>query len=434
MKKVLFVQSDNTLAKLSHNLGFADALVKAGYDVIFGVSKRGSEFLSKNSLYRYQIIPQLWELSPESHFIDKWFQDKQYIRNVFESEYRFISRERPDVVISNVSYTAKLSCRKAGIPLISVIPPIQSPGKKILPILYNTQSLTPEVKEKVISHTNKWEDAWWREHARPFDDLAKYCGLAPMDDVRTLLLGDFQLIHSVVEYDKVSNECYPYKYTGPLIWGRWENSGDKLNNFKNMILCTFGTKLKTEMDLIHKTVAAVQKLKDDNFVIHAEAADNLRRQYSHIKNVSFVKSYSPEKLLPVCRAVFCQSGYGIVLLCFKYRVPMLTVPFQLEQRYHTNKLEQLGAGFSLTAVPKIDRLFNNKNSVDVFMNMVEQLTVDKIYDGLYEVIYNDKYRQGVARVSPHFKNTLGCQGITALLERQPWLNSSELHEVTRYGN
>jgi UDP:flavonoid glycosyltransferase YjiC (YdhE family) len=428
MKKVLFVQSEHTFAKLSQNLEFADILSENGYEVVFAVSKRGSKFLANNSRYRCEIIPQLWERQPKTFFFTAWFEDKQYIESVFRRELDLMRREKPDLVISNMSFTARLSCREIGIPLISILPPIQSPSKMVLSTIYNRESFEPEVREKILAITDQWETAWWQNLAVPFADLLEQCKHEPITDLRSLLVGDFQLVHSAPEYDKVGKGSYSYAYTGPLTWRGWKNPETLVKNLNNVVLCTFGTKVKPELNLVKKTIEAVQHLKDDYFVIHIGAATELQRQYSHIKNVLFIDSYNPEILLPACKAVFCHSGYSMVLLCLKYGVPLLTVPFQLEEGYHTKKLEQIGAGLCLTSIPKTGQLLKSKMNEDIFMSSVEQLTSEKIYNGLSKVISNHKYRQAAQIFSEHIKNMPGCKIILRVVESQPWL-PNKLNEV-----
>ncbi len=420
MKKVLFVQSEHTLAKLCHNMGFADILSRNGFDVAFAVSKHGSKFLASNSRYRYKIVPQLWEKRPESHFINRWFQDPQHIETVFDAELALIRKEKPDVVVNNVSYTAKLACKMTGVSMISVIPPLLSSSKRMFRKLYYKKSLTPEVKQKLNSVTDQWEANWWGSWVDPFSKLLKRCKCKPINDIRSLLLGDFQLIHSVPEYDKVNVESDKYEYTGPLVWQGWKHNGSAIKNLHNTVLCSFGTKKKQELGIIHKTIGAIQKLKEVFFVVHAENAVSLQKQYSHFKNVLFVDSYNAEKLLPVCRAVFCQGGYSLVLLCMKFGIPILAAPFQMEQMYHAKKLEQKGVGICLTSMPKIEELSKHNMGGNIFMERISLLDTKTIYDGLHQIIYNNKYRQAAVDMSKHIKNSAGCASILKILNSRSW--------------
>lgn len=418
MKKIMFFQSEHTLAKLSQNMAFADCISKNGYDVIFACSKRGSTFISENSKYRFEVVPQCWELQADSNFINTWFQDEEYITNVFTKEYNAICKEKPDLVVSNVSYTTMLACRKAGIPIISVIPPLQMPSNKMFHSLFYKKSLPAEVTAKITDKINSWENGWWNNLATPFTSLLKKCGHAPINDVRSLLVGDYQMIYSLPEYDTVSTANNSYMYTGPLLWQGWK--ADDNDNINGIILCTFGTKMIQEMDLVHKTVEAIRKFPNEFFVVHAKDTSVLEKQYSDIKNLKFIESYNPEKILPRCKAVFCQGGYSLMLLCFKQGIPVLTIPFQLEQMYHAKKMEQKGTGLCLSSMPKIKDLIDNDIGGDVFLTRNANITSEIISEGLDEIINTATYRNTAAEIALDIKKTFGCNSLLNVLESWSW--------------
>ena len=197
MACIVIFPSGNSFSHLRECELIGADLLQNCHNVHFGIS-RHYESWAKNRGLEYSVVPELWERGPTDHPNVSWFIDHEYLSACIRSEIDLIDKCSPDFILADFKYTAGISARACGVPLIT---------KTIIAML-------PETKANFgyLSHDVSPASLQQQKYLNFFDyfacvalnKAAQQFGLEPFHHMADFLDGDWVLIPDSPWFHKVA--------------------------------------------------------------------------------------------------------------------------------------------------------------------------------------------------------------------------------------
>lgn len=290
------------------------------------------------------------------------YGDKKLARKYFESCLAKIKEEKPNVIIGDLGIEPKVAGHILGIPFISITQGGYHPNA-------------------YKGRLRWWEEAPQKTHNyfEIMNEVLSEMHVPTISKYEDLFLGDYTIIPSFEEFDRL--EVVPEKtiYTGPILWngnfGR-ENNVESIKEKNGRTAFMYTGRLSDYAGdsgafLLFNTI---KYLADNNIntIISNGGLDKdceeMLRKEKITTNVEVVDWVPIEEAYSKADIVIHHGGHGSSVGGFVYGTPAVVIPTHSEREYNGRAVEQLGAGKMImpkeltkdSFIKSIDEVLNNK--------------------------------------------------------------------------
>ncbi|KAK2057254.1 MGT family glycosyltransferase [Colletotrichum caudatum] len=171
---------------------------------------------------------------------------------------------------------------------------------------------------------------------------------------------------------------------------------DDVVNATSVIGITQGTFAMDPTSLIIPAIQALQGDKRHLLVVPSKHADEIREKISAEDNVRIAEWVPYDMLLPRCRLLVTNGGYGSVTQALSHGVPLVCAGTSEDKRDTAARVAWVGAGIDLkTDTP----------------------SADQVRDAVHRVLMEDTFAKNAARVGKELNAQGGAKKACDLLER-----------------
>ena len=402
MKTVLFMPFGLGLAHCGRLIMIARETKKTGANIFFGAGTDAISLL-KNEGMPYEEIPEF----PKKIYDKKmknsnpFVYTRKIINEFVTAELELYRRVRPDIIVYDARFTAKISAEIAGIPTVSIANANLTPYYDFSLVKFPFNTLFSKfMPEKMVRLLNKnYGQKLMRQIGPKIIQavlIAEMVKLSPSmiklgykigKNPFQLLLGDMTLLTDIPTFRPVKELPANVKIIGPIFWdggSKLPDWADKINNNTDLIYVSAGG--TGDKKLFRKIL---QYLKKTDLTIVATTGNTLKPEEVNVsyKNL-FISDYLPgEFILKKAKLIIFPGGNATCYQSLSFGVPQILTPLHLDQEDNANQLERLGTGIMINPytdlnednlIAAIDRIMTNRRYKQ---NSVKLSNVLKTYNG-----------------------------------------------------
>lgn len=404
-------------AYTGHCLVLARALEDGGFRVAFADS--GSSDLVRR--VGFEVLPQHCAKQavhdPRSYLpfanvervyaVAARYYRRDLLHAQIEEEARIIHDFGADVVVTDMSATAAIAARAAGLPLVSIaeadflstafnswMPWLADPSQRLLPYPSCLPTFNAELRER---------------------------GLAPVDNVADLLWGDEVIVPSIPRLDPIQADlerAARLHYVGPLYWEPPWISDLPLpaaRPRRRRVYITLGSGSTMPREEIQTTIDACRGMPWDVFVSAGYAFD---KGLDVPDNVTLASLTGLERPLAWAEVVVSHGGSSTVLATLLHGKPLLVIPTMSECEMNGRSYVQAqGAGLLLRAsevTPTGKLVFHNRYSGPTHEPRV---TIADVREGLSEILADECFAQAARDLSRDLQRAREQASFVAIFEK-----------------
>ncbi len=366
--KFLLVPGNNSLSHVAKCAALEAALTGRGHSVLIAVTHQYSKFLGRLGLAQ-TILPDIQEADGGALPSMAWFRSLGLIEHCVRAEIDLIKAYRPDRVIGVFRFTLHVSAAVAGVPFDSLA------CGCMMPDMHEVLGCTADDPQAV--EQSRYISNFYRFAARRVGCAMQRFGLAPIPDLRDLLLGDRTFLWDYPQFMPLPPR-YGRSHVGPLTWERWPDSCEPSVPFSNtrrpLALVCLGTRPASRR-VVEKAVRCL--LACGYYVIVACGGQS--RLMDILPENPRVKCWRFAPLARILRhadLIICHGGQMTIFESLQCGVPVLVVPSQPEQAHNGICLERIHCGLRL--VPSIAFKGDTRTYADAFTALPDDCIIEKI--------------------------------------------------------
>lgn len=265
----------------------------------------------------------------------------EMLRQYAKEDLRVMERVRPDVVVGDFRLSLSASARVAGVPYVTVTNAYWSPHAVLpafpLPDLPMTRLLGVRAASALFRAVRPAAFAW---HAVPLNRLRRQYGLpAPGFDLRRVYTdADVTLYADIPQLVPTSDLPASHRYLGPVEWSPSIAMPElSLRPGQRLVYITMGS--SGSGALLPMILDALSPL--DCHVAVATAGASLGNVSGNVT----VAEYLPgDRVCARASLVICNGGSPTSQQALARGVPVLGIPFNLDQHLNMHFVEAYGAG------------------------------------------------------------------------------------------
>ncbi|OGG26075.1 hypothetical protein A2960_05985 [Candidatus Gottesmanbacteria bacterium RIFCSPLOWO2_01_FULL_39_12b] len=388
MAKVILLPVGIGLAHVGRLVEVAKQLQKKRIEVIFGAGGDAVPILKKEK-FEVKILPELERSVYEDKI--KHNNPSVYTRANLErfvlSEIALFKKEKPDLVVYDFRFTAKISASILKIPSVSILNvdmtpfydmsktkfPVQTTLIKYLPRKLSGL-LNKKYSQKFLTRVgmNIIQALFVKELVKLSPMLLKL-GFRPGRSPYQLFLGDLTLIADVPQFRPVKRLPENVVMVGPLFWESNANLPSwhrKLDTGKKIIYVTAGG---TGDRKVFLTLLKYLKVFSKDYNIVATTGNTLKLDEVKISFPGlFVTDFLPGKwIMEKATLVIFPGGNSTCYQALYFGVPQICTPFHIDQEDNVNQLERLGTGMMINPYTDL--------SSDTLISGVRKVISDRNY-------------------------------------------------------
>lgn len=394
-KKIIFFPAEAGIAHITRSLAIAEALLNRGHQILFALHP------SKYPLIKSTKVP----LHPNTLFLEdshvpvfNSLNTPDFYTPHIKADQKLIDSFKPDIVVADFRLPSLVAAFARQLPTYwisgsAALPQgcyIPNPGYHRLA----HRLLTP-IFQRIVARTK-------------FNFLKPLCQSASQLGISTSPKQIFSfptwIVPEPAHYLPTINSPQPTHFVGPIFWDGFECPAPRwlpqITKSKRSVYLTFGG---TGFDR-RKLTSLTKLLLDQNFTVVVS--------YSNIASASdfpdhpnlFVDQYLPGfKIAKKVDLVICHGGFGTITQAIFSGTPVVSIPFNIDQIFHSLRLRELGLGESVLK-------FNLKHSLTLNFQALqrsgENVTPEEIVTTTTQVLSNlPDYRRRIS----HFIKPIDCR-------------------------
>ena len=374
------------LAHTGRLIMLAKELRMCGFKVYFGAGSDAAGVLEHENI----------DYIPIREFSKSVYEKKLKRNNLFVYSRRIIEdfvrdelslyhKIKPDLVVYDFRYTARISAEIAGIKTVSITNANMTPYYDFSKVKFPLNTLFFKfLPDRILHLINReygqqflkqispmlFQSILIVEMIRMSPSLLKL-GYKIRKDPYQLLLGDLTLVTDIAEFRPVKPMPSNIKMIGPIFWDggnkipKW---GKKLAARSNIVYITAGG--TGDKKIFRKIIGY---FKNSEYTVVATTGNTMKPEALKItyKNL-FVTDYLPgDFILPKAKIIIFPGGNATCYQALSFGVPQILTPLHIDQEDNANQLERLGCGVVIDPYKELDK----RN----FLAKVDQIIKNKIY-------------------------------------------------------
>lgn len=388
MKKIIFIPNGNTFCHTLQSLAIAD-LLKDVYSISFMISGKRAPFISDQE-YETYVIPEPWEVSGSPYLDLEYFQNPEYLKKCVIEEYNIIKRIQPDLVIGNFKFTTKIST------LLSDKYYISLNNACMLPYFKDTWGFNSDSNSESFEDQKKTLDFFDTYNTLKVNKVLEDLNLPLITGYRELLLGNFNILWDIPEFQPMDEMPGNLVYAGPLFWNGWKKEYTSydlnLDSDKKTVYLSFGTVFNNRK-ILYYIIDALKDL-DLNIIITTGLIKNselkdLKLMYPDYIITDFLP---PNLVIGKSDLVISHGGHATILQTLSLGCPLLLFPTQPEQAQNSMRVEDLGCGISM-----IDTQIFIGGS-DIYFDRILKLNQKSIFNAANKLMNNNFYKNNCTKM------------------------------------
>lgn len=353
-KRALFIAETATLAHVARPYALARSLDRAHWDVTFACSDNYLGLFPDWPWPRETVA----SISPQ-RFIDRLARGRRVysfdeLKRYAEEDLRLLERCQPDVVIGDFRISLSASARVAAVPYVALTNAYWSPyaiqRRFPVPCLPMTRLVGLPLTSALFTMARPAAFAW---HTIPLNRLRHAYGLPGLGpDLRRVYTdADITLYADVPELVPTTDLPRSHRYIGPVEWAPALPMPELPAHDRPLVYVTMGSSGAGR--LLPQIVDALSRF--DCHLAIAAAGVRLRE----IPANATVADYLPgDRVSERANLVVCNGGSPTSHQALARGVPVLGLPFNLDQHLNMHYVAAYGAGLTLrpeTATPSLLR-------------------------------------------------------------------------------
>lgn len=391
------------MAHITRCSAIANKLSDFGYETLFALSK-SKQYLIKNKKIK---VLDIEEFFGDEEDLTKLKNPSHYYPLILE-EIELLKKYQPDLAILDYRFSAIISCKKVGIPTVSIT---NSDG--LPPNIYLPSFGIPRLVQKTIDPLlQKFIWTFKKGYFTSFLEAGKIVDLKL--DINDLFNGTI-IVPEPPDYLPHNKNLPNVYYVGCI---DWKGSSNKhLSWLKNIrpdgrtIYLTFGG---TGYDS-KKLVNLSEELVDKGYRVIVSSSN-----IAEPDDFKKIKNLYVEKFLPgfeVCKRVdlvVCHGGVGTLFQALSASRPVVIIPFNPDQYVHGFRFQELGLGKCVT-IANVTK-FLGIDWQD-FQNLGRSLPLDKIIKVIDQVIEErDHFKDSLEKYRKKFTRVDGAKNAAKVIQ------------------
>lgn len=344
-RRILLFGEGVSQAHVGRALSLARMLDPARYELHFA-SAEASRYLAGAAGLKFHAVPTL----PPAEFLRRLARgapvcDAETLRASVEGDLRLISGVKPDLIVGDFRISLGISAAVAGVRYASCINAYWSPYTLLpmpVPDLFLARLAGVALSTWIAGHVS---GTVLRSHARGFNRVRKAYGLPPVADFREMLSqGDWTCYLDHPDLTPVGALSASHRFLGPVTWAPFAALPAGWVEWRNrmpLVYLTLGSSGDTRV--LDTLLAALGRLP-----VQVALATAGRASHEATTEKLFARAFLPGDLM-LCHAAVCISngGAGTGYQALAAGKPVLAVPSNVDQCYHTQTVLRAGAGLAL---------------------------------------------------------------------------------------
>lgn len=346
MKKVLFISHAVTIQHLIRPLLVAKQMKRRGHEVFFGLTDFRYEYLLKKENIPALKLSAIDRDKALQAVRDLRYNDREITRQFTEdldSDLELIDKIKPDLLVNDMRFTAKMACILRGIPyavIINAYYTAKLATRHTIPEAIFLSRLIPKPIQKIIFKSIT--DFMDYSLAGSIRRLAKARNITCIRKISQSLVSDsLNLIVDLPEFFPCKNLTKEFHYVGPFLWEpeipipEWFY---KLDESKPIIYFTLGT--SGSIQHLPQILEAFSNYGFQTIL----SCGGLEYRKELPKGVFMAEFLPALKILDRVNLVICHGGNGTIYQALSKGVPVIGLPTFFDQEWNSDRLQDLGLG------------------------------------------------------------------------------------------
>lgn len=398
MKTVVFMPIGLGLAHCGRLIMIARELKKSGVNIIFGAGTDAISLLKREGM-QFLEIPEFTKdvYDKKMKNSNPFVYTSEIIEEFVTAELNLYRKIKPDLIVYDARFTAKISAEIAGIRTVSVVNANMTPYYDFSKVKFPFNTLFAKfLPEQMIRLLNKNYGQKLMRQIGPkiiqailigaminlFPTLIKL-GYKIGKNPYQLILGDITLLTDIPEYRPMKKLPANVKAVGPIFWDggcKLPTWTEKVKKNKNIIYITAGG--TGDKNIFIKLLKYLEK---SGYTIIATTGNTLNPEEVKVKYPNlFVTDYLPgEFILSRAKIIIFPGGNSSCYQALNFGVPQVLIPMHVDQEDNANQLERLGTG--------------------IMVNPYNGLVKDRLLNTISRIMTNKTYKQNAERMQKILK-------------------------------
>lgn len=367
--KILLLPRASGLSHVVRLLAIAEELERKGHQILFATSPNKTALIRKACFQNKEIFD-----FPEDDMGKNILRfglfahhTRAILKRMIKEELAIIKEYQPDLIIVDTRYSIFLTKQLVKIPLVSIatathFSEFEQYIRSAPAFLRSLSEHGFQIGKKVILSFLNWRVK------RIYHKLAHQFKVRPPTLIYDLFAADLRLIPEIPTYTPFKEMPANTFYIGPIFWQGFVQKNnhwrEKIPDNKKVIYLTLGGTVFKKR-IFEKIINELTK--KDYFVI-ASCGPQFEPDEFQIetRRVILEKYIDGERACALAGILICPGGQGSVMQALKYGRPLLTIPHNLSQYYHSRRIVELKCGLTILRpfspqfiLKKVDVLYNN---------------------------------------------------------------------------
>ncbi len=412
-KRILFVPIQTGIAHIIRTLAIAEE-INQKYEVLFIIDRQKAKILPISSKIKQILIDPAEFDNKEG--VAKLFSNKIGEKRTISYTNHYINlfkKYKPDLVVNDSNYLAFFACLVLDLPYVVITNSLLFPYRKGM-LGHKPKNFGKWIFGGLTSFiANTWLYLFFRTG---FSTMKHY--KKPVFSPKDFLEKVNYIIPEPKEYNVIKKYNPNVYYAGPIIHKKfevrdlaWEKATKKLIGAKKAVYITFGGTgfgQKLFVNLIKRALF-------EGFFVIATTGTAINKAKISIKNKNlilkrFVSGMSATRLAD---AVVSHGSYGTIVHAILNEKPIVCIPFNPDQIFHSVKIQDLGIG-TTTMKWGLHHFILDPKKVQ---EEAEKTNVEEVIKKVREVLINPKYKKKVQEFAKLLRGKSAAAAAARIIER-----------------
>lgn len=343
---VLMVPYGHSLARVGRLLEVARALRCRDHRVLFAGSGRHLALARDDGFALHPLI----ELAPElvaryANRASLGFHTVDSVRRFVDEEARLLAETRPAAIVGDFRPTLRITTEVLSVPYAAVLNAGYTEYYAATRRAPRIHPLVRIIPEPMVNWLRPVVPLINRLYARPYNAVLRAHHRPARTKVEQLFAGDLNLLADLPAFAPTRNPPQNYRYVGPIVW---EPSGELPQWFEEndrqlpLVYCTLGGTGAPR--LIELALSALAGLP----VRLAVTGGGLATPHLRAGGSTYFADFLPaSKVLQRSSLLVFHGGINTAYQAMQAGVPMIGIPFNLDQEWNIDRIAELGLGLKL---------------------------------------------------------------------------------------
>lgn len=411
-RRILFAPIQTGIAHIIRTLAIAE-VINQKYEVLFIIDRQKAKILPIASKIKKILIDPADFDNKEG--VVKLFSNKIGEKKTIFYTDHYISlfkKYKPALVVNDSNYLAFFACLVLDLPYVVITNSLLFPYRKGM-VGHKPETFSKWLFGGLTSFiANTWLHLFFRAGFSTMKHYKKPV-LSPQDFLEKVNY----IIPEPKEYNIIRKYHPNVYYVGPIVHKKfetrdlaWERQTKKLIGNKKAVYITFGGTGYGQRLFVN----LIKRFLSQGFFVIATTGTAIKIGKILIKNKNLIlKRFIPGmSATHIADAVVSHGSYGTIVHAILSEKPIVCIPFNLDQLFHSVKINDLGIGATTMKWGLHHFILDPKKVQDE----AEKTKVDVVVKKVREVLTNPKYKKKVSEFARLLKGKNGAAASARIIE------------------